>query len=105
MASNSNEYGRAYYLANKDKFVVAMRAKRAWMDSLKAGRPCADCQGLYPSVCLHWHHRDPLTKTMTISRDRRSKAAILAEIEKCDLLCANCHAIRTWRPELVVVAA
>ena len=44
---------------------------------------------------LDFHHRDPATKINRIADmiDRCSKAKILAEIQKCDCLCANCHRI------------
>lgn len=45
-------------------------------------------------VCLEFHHRDHHTKIGSISRmirDSLPKEMIVAEIEKCDLLCANCH--------------
>lgn len=42
---------------------------------------------------MHFHHRDPATKIFKISEGayRQSRAKILAEIEKCDLLCGDCH--------------
>lgn len=68
-------------------------AKRKQFNAeLKAGIPCAHCGGTFPPICMDWHHRDPTTK----SRKRlfnMGKAAFLAEIAKCDLLCANCHRI------------
>jgi hypothetical protein len=68
--------------------------KRAWLDELKAG-PCADCGGDFPPFVKDWHHRDPDSKSFNVSeRWGRSKEILLAEIEKCDLLCANCHRIR-----------
>jgi hypothetical protein len=73
------------------------RAFEAWAQSLKDG-PCLDCSGSFPVVCMHWHHRDPTTKTANVGDlvKRGNKAVVLAEIAKCDLVCANCHSIRTW---------
>lgn len=45
-------------------------------------------------VCLDFHHRDPATKTYSIGRNitRFSSMAVLKEeIEKCDVVCGNCH--------------
>ena len=42
---------------------------------------------------LDFHHRDPSQKEKTINRMIKSSSYdnLLAEIEKCDVLCANCH--------------
>ena len=43
---------------------------------------------------MDWHHRDKTTKLFGIRMQlTRSKKALLAEIAKCDLVCANCHRI------------
>ena len=58
------------------------------------GRKCSKCgiESEYPIYDLH--HRDPSLKEFKISRAIRHKwETLLAEIEKCDLLCANCHRI------------
>jgi hypothetical protein len=39
---------------------------------------------------LEFHHRDPSQKDPNALKNRGLKA-LLKEIEKCDLLCANCH--------------
>jgi hypothetical protein len=71
----------------------------AWARSLKAGRPCADCGGHYPPEALQWDHLPGAQKTANVSDlvRRGSRARVLEEIEKCELVCANCHAARTVR--------
>lgn len=61
-------------------------------------RPCADCGVEYPHFVMEFDHRDPLTKKFAIGAalsGTRSWKSIEAEIAKCDLVCANCHRIRT----------
>lgn len=42
--------------------------------------------------CLDFHHRDPAEKDGNIGEFRRyARKKLLAEIAKCDVLCANCH--------------
>lgn len=62
---------------------------------LKA-QPCVDCDGTFHCVAMDFDHRDPALKLFTISRGlMTSMDALLAEIAKCDLVCANCHRVRT----------
>lgn len=69
-------------------------------------RPCTDCGHSFPSCVMDFDHRDPLDKKFSIGiaagSGTRSWESIAAEIVKCDLVCANCHRIRTakqfgWR--------
>jgi hypothetical protein len=58
--------------------------------------PCMDCGNNFPPECMDFDHRDPSTKLFGVG-DRRDKGIkiILDEISKCDIVCANCHRIRT----------
>jgi hypothetical protein len=72
---------------------------RNFVDNLKRN-PCMDCGGSFPPECMDFNHRDPSTKiggVAKLSSAGGSMAVLLAEIAKCDLVCANCHRIRTWR--------
>jgi len=71
---------------------VVYQERKAWLDGLKS-HPCVDCGGMFPAVCMDFHHARGV-KTFRIADKLRSKEAILAELEKCDLLCSNCHRIR-----------
>jgi len=61
-----------------------------------AGGTCMDCGLRYPPVCLDFHHRDGTTKSfgLNIVNMYREFAVLMEEIDKCDLVCANCHRIR-----------
>ena len=73
--------------------------RRAVLDALKAGKPCADCKVEYPPVVMDWDHvPERGQKAFGIGRMSMFKIErILAEIAKCDLVCANCHRMRTAR--------
>lgn len=58
--------------------------------------PCVDCGETYPYYVMQFDHvrGDKIrhvSKMVLFSPD-----TILAEIAKCDLVCANCHAVRTF---------
>lgn len=60
--------------------------------------PCMDCGVRYPHYVMDFDHRPDEQKTLNLGAARsHGTKKLLAEIEKCDLLCANCHRVRTWR--------
>jgi len=48
---------------------------------------------------MDFDHRDASKKIAAVSRliGRAGRARILVEAEKCDVVCANCHRMRTYR--------
>lgn len=76
---------------------------RHWLAELKvASGGCLNCDETEP-LCLDFHHRDENQKTMAVNKMVLygfSKSKIRAEIEKCDVLCSNCH----WRKHHTPVA-
>jgi hypothetical protein len=71
--------------------------RRAAVDEIKSA-PCMDCGGTFPPVCMDFDHRPGEVKSAGVSQLKKSASmeALLAEIAKCDLVCANCHRIRTY---------
>jgi hypothetical protein len=58
--------------------------------------PCADCGVRYPSYVMQFDHLDPSQKLFNIgSFTNQTMSQVVAEIAKCEVVCANCHAIRT----------
>jgi hypothetical protein len=97
-----NAYQRAYRRTSvgfgKVSAIAASRYQKgkALLEKLKSG-PCVDCGGTFIPRAMHFDHRDPTTKKHNISPLASSNRvkAILEEVAKCDLVCANCHAYRT----------
>lgn len=58
----------------------------------KETHPCVDC-GEDDPVVLQFDHRDPTEKVDKINNIMSNKgiAALMTEIAKCDVRCANCH--------------
>lgn len=57
--------------------------------------PCADCGGKFPPVCMDFDHVRGTKKFNMAKAVHRSLKAIDEEIAKCDVVCSNCHRIRT----------
>ena len=57
---------------------------------------CADCGEWYPHYVLEFDHLSD--KSFTIGREARSKSieTLRKEIAKCEIVCANCHSVRTY---------
>lgn len=72
---------------------------RDFIRSLKIGRPCDMCGGLFPPVAMDWDHLDPAKKSFEICqegiREMYSQERLLEEIDKCRLICANCHRVHS----------
>ena len=95
-----NEYSRAHYRNNKASYkrrTTASREKaRTELKRLKESNPCSDCGKHYPHYVMEFDHLNPLEKKGCVSELANSGIKMmLAEIEKCELVCANCHRERT----------
>lgn len=64
----------------------------------KKAVPCADCAGSFPSYVMDFDHvRGVKTADVSSLVLRKNLERLLEEIEKCDVVCANCHRIRTFK--------
>jgi hypothetical protein len=97
-------YGKEHYAANRQRYIDAeARRKRdraqkrmRWLIEFFTSNPCVECGEQDPLVLEFDHLRD---KCFNIGRELpdRNWESILAEIAKCDVVCANCHRRRTAR--------
>lgn len=62
---------------------------------------CADCRNRFPHYVLEFDHRPEFHKIDVVYRVLRTYGAEAAwkEVAKCDVVCANCHKIRTYMRE------
>jgi hypothetical protein len=56
--------------------------------------PCIDCGVAYPACAMDFDHQDGYIKRKEVSQ-LAGAASILDEAAKCEIVCANCHRIRT----------
>jgi hypothetical protein len=97
-------YKREHYLANMQRYVDQARARKQMLRLERttflldyfASHPCTDCREADP-VVLEFDHLDGDAKSFTIGQSLpyRNWKSILREIDKCEVVCANCHRRRT----------
>jgi hypothetical protein len=74
---------------------------RIWLqdlnDLIKIGHGCADCGWNAGARALDWDHvrGHKSGGIATMIANRRTLREIYAEMSKCEVVCANCHRIRT----------
>ncbi len=80
----------------------ALKRKLKLIEMMGGG--CANCGYTANISALHFHHLDANKKSFKLGArilSNRSWEAILEEAQKCELLCANCHA-EEHNPELTI---
>lgn len=76
--------------------VARRRLHREKIRDIKLIRGCMDCGYRECAAALEFDHRDSSIKKFGIAVSSScSWALILEEIAKCDVVCANCHRVRT----------
>lgn len=98
--AKQREYQRKHYESNRQYYIDKAATQREQLAEevrrFKESNPCTDCGNLYPYYVMDFDHRPGTEKVDHPSRiTRRGRKATMVEIEKCDLVCANCHRIRT----------
>jgi hypothetical protein len=97
------EYNKGWYQRHREKRIALITKRRlafsAWFKKYKSNLCCTECGESHPA-CLQFHHKDKTKKSFTIGaivgRSTCSMNTLMKEIEKCEVLCGNCHAIRHW---------
>ena len=102
--------GRNYYHSNhKRQLGLALIRRAKYRKAMKTflikikSKPCSDCGKIYPYFVMDFDHRKDQLKEKEIAHmvaGGWSKKKIEDEIKKCDLVCANCHRIRTYSNKL-----
>lgn len=69
---------------------------KKFVDKFKSMFPCADCKKKYSSICMDFDHvRGKVANISTLVNVGASMASLREEIKKCELVCSNCHRVRT----------
>jgi hypothetical protein len=95
-------YHREHYLRNKQRYVdqardrkqALARERTAYLLDFFRTNPCTDCGETDPLV-LEFDHLGAKLFNIGTALRYRNWQSILDEIEKCEVVCANCHRRRT----------
>lgn len=78
--------------------VERRRALATYVQELKR-QPCTDCSHTYPYYVMEFDHvrGDKVESIANLVNAAVKLEVIQAEVEKCELVCANCHRARTYQ--------
>ena len=69
---------------------------------IKENNPCAECGVFYPHYMMEFDHVRGGKKFNIGNSHGHSLEELLDEIDKCEVVCANCHRMRTYLRRLAV---
>lgn len=91
-----------YYYRHREEEIERVQQRQdhllEWVREVKAEQGCSKCDEDHPAT-LDYHHPNPDEKDRGVAKmamDGLSKDRIREEMEKCELLCANCHRKEHW---------
>lgn len=108
----SSEYSKSQYLKHKEKIRARMKITRSspeykakatqrrrkksdFVKRYKLAARCYDCGYAKASEALQFDHVQGIKKGIIGQFLDKSWKSLLSEITKCQVRCANCHAIKT----------
>lgn len=92
------EKAHEHYKRRKKKDNIILN----WLITKYEGVSCVDCNKTFPFCVMDFDHKPDEIKEFNISTKGQYKitpeniALVEKEISKCQLICSNCHRIRTW---------
>ena len=99
-----SKYCKEHYTRNKHKhnerrYALTKKTRMEHRDKImraKDNKPCADCGVRYPFYVMEFDHLDEKIANISDMPGRFGWNKIQKEIDKCDLVCSNCHRKRTF---------
>ncbi len=92
---------RRHYYANKEKYLEKNRRRReklrSFVRQLKESAVCTDCKQKYPYYVMDFDHLENKEGLVSYFAKNLQEGALRRELEKCEIVCANCHRIRTFK--------
>lgn len=91
---------RKHYYENRESYLEKNRKRRVllrnYVRQIKESKHCSDCGKTYPYFVMDFDHLDGkeyLISKLVLANNRRR---LDQEIAKCEVVCANCHRVRTF---------
>lgn len=97
-----NEYNRTWYKSNREAHISLVQENKKVaiqkLNELKL-QPCTDCGFIPEDACQmdYDHVRGAKVNHLSYLVRRGNWKTVLDEIDKCELVCANCHRLRTQK--------
>lgn len=92
---------KTYNSQNKEKVGASRKKMRSdillKLHQYKESFPCTDCGEYFPHYVMDFDHQKDKIGNISLLAQRYSWNRLLTEIEKCEIVCANCHRARTFR--------
>lgn len=97
----NREAQRRWYQNNKavaqERNRVIAARNRDEVREYKSSHPCSDCGGRFHFSAMDFDHiGDDKFKGVAVLVNHGSRKQIWEEIAKCELVCSNCHRVRTY---------
>jgi hypothetical protein len=97
-------YGKEHYAANRERYIQQARIQKRQLRLERTtyllgyfdAHACVDC-GQQDPIVLEFDHLRDKSFSIGAALTCRGWQSILDEIEKCEVVCANCHRRRTAR--------
>ena len=104
---NMKEYQRLYHkkrwakkeerLYRAERNVVQREKCMSYQRELKERTPCADCGRHFHFAAMDFDHvRGSKVERIAELAKNGSFRKMIAEIKKCEIVCSNCHRVRTF---------
>jgi hypothetical protein len=87
--------GRTYLKRSRTAAQAKLRAAFTTFIRAEKSRPCTDCGGVFPPCVMDFDHVRGVKMFNLSDGYNKPVAKSRIEIAKCDLVCSNCHRIRT----------
>lgn len=85
-----------YYRKHRESEQKRYHKRREILQNIKMKTGCVDCGYNEHPAALHFDHMPSEKKQFGIAQNHSRKwETLIQEIQKCEVVCANCHAVRT----------